>query len=52
MVGFPVEILMQPLTARELLAGFACQAGWLLLSLLLCAGLWRAGLRRYASAKG
>ncbi|MGD8625657.1 MAG: ABC-2 family transporter protein [Anaerolineae bacterium] len=52
MVGFPVEVLTGQLTAAELRAGFAFQAGWLIVALVLFRLLWRAGLRRYAAVGG
>lgn len=52
MVGFPVEVLMQPLPAAELTAGFACLAGWLVIAGGLCMLLWRRGLRHYTAVGG
>jgi len=52
MLGFPVEVLTGQLAPIELLAGFACQAGWLVVALGLYAALWRLGLRRYVAAGG
>jgi ABC-2 type transport system permease protein len=52
MVGFPVEILVQPLPAGEIVFGLAMQVGWLALALALTAVVWRAGLRRYAAVGG
>jgi ABC-2 type transport system permease protein len=52
MVGFPVEVLTGQLNAGEVWAGFAVQAGWLVVALALFAALWRAGLRRYSAVGG
>jgi ABC-2 type transport system permease protein len=52
MVAFPVEILNGQLTPTEMWTGFGLQAGWLLLALVLCRGLWRAGLRQYTAVGG
>jgi viologen exporter family transport system permease protein len=52
MVGFPVEVLTGQLSAGEVAAGFAAQAGWLCVALALFAALWRAGLRRYSAVGG
>lgn len=52
MVAFPVEILTGQLDTHQIWTGFALQAGWLLVSLCLFAGLWRAGLQRYSAVGG
>ncbi len=52
MVAFPVEVLAGQLGPAEVRAGFAIQAGWLLVALVLSAVLWRAGLRRYSAVGG
>jgi ABC-2 type transport system permease protein len=52
MVGFPVEVLTGQLAPAELRLGFAFQAGWLIVALVLFRLLWRAGLRRYAAVGG
>jgi ABC-2 type transport system permease protein len=52
MVGFPVEVLTGQLDPAELWTGFACQAGWLLVTLFLFATVWRLGLRRYSAVGG
>jgi ABC-2 type transport system permease protein len=52
MVGFPVEVLTGQLNAGQVWAGFAVQAGWLVVALALFAALWRAGLRRYSAVGG
>ncbi|MEW5871304.1 MAG: ABC-2 family transporter protein [Chloroflexota bacterium] len=52
MLGFPVEVLTGQASGAALWAGFAGQAAWLGLAVLLYALLWRAGLRRYAAIGG
>jgi ABC-2 type transport system permease protein len=52
MVGFPVEVLAGQLSRAELRAGFALQAGWLLVAAVLLVILWRAGLKRYSAVGG
>ncbi|MDQ3703565.1 MAG: ABC-2 family transporter protein [Chloroflexota bacterium] len=52
MAGFPAEVLLGHLPSRALVAGFACQLGWLGLASLAAAGLWRRGLRRYTALGG
>ncbi len=52
MIGFPVEVLTGQLNGPELAAGFAFQAGWLLLTLTLYVTMWRAGLKRYSAVGG
>jgi ABC-2 type transport system permease protein len=52
MVGFPVEILTGQLSGSDLLLGFAVQAAWLAVALLLVHLVWRLGLRRYSAVGG
>ncbi len=52
MIGFPVEVLTGQLERAALLSGFAWQAGWLTVSLLLYTLMWRKGLRRYSAIGG
>jgi ABC-2 type transport system permease protein len=52
MVGFPVEILSGQLSPADLWTGFALQAGWLVVALVLCRILWRAGLKQYTAVGG
>ncbi len=52
MVGFPVELLTGQLSRGEILAGFAIQGTWLVVSLALSARVWAAGLRRYSAIGG
>ena len=46
---FPVELLLGRVSPRDALIGFAAQGAWIVLSLLLLAGVWRAGVRRYSA---
>ena len=52
LMGFPVEVLTGQLEGGELLAGFACQVGWLSVAVLLYALVWRRGLRHYTAVGG
>jgi ABC-2 type transport system permease protein len=52
MVGFPVEILTGGLTPGETALGFAIQAAWVVVAVVLYRLIWRAGLRRYAAVGG
>jgi ABC-2 type transport system permease protein len=52
MLGFPVEVLTGQLGEQALWVGFAFQAGWLFLTLVLFVAIWRAGLRRYSAVGG
>ena len=52
MVAFPVEVLTGQLDAAGLGAGFAVQAGWLVVAVGAYWLLWRAGLKRYAAVGG
>jgi ABC-2 type transport system permease protein len=52
MLGFPVEVLIGQVSGAAMLTGFALQAGWLALALLLSAVLWRAGVKRYSAVGG
>jgi ABC-2 type transport system permease protein len=52
MVAFPVEVLAGQLRPAQVAVGFALQAGWLAVALLLFVALWRAGLRRYSAVGG
>ena len=49
MLHFPVELLLGRLAPGEALVGFAAQAAWLLLSLVLLRRVWRAGVRQYSA---
>ncbi len=48
-ISFPVELLLGRLTPAQTLMGFAAQAVWLVLSLVLLKIVWRAGLRVYGA---
>jgi ABC-2 type transport system permease protein len=52
MVGFPVEVLAGDLSGAELVAGFACQVGWLAAALVLYRLVWRQGVRHYTAVGG
>lgn len=52
MVGFPVEVLTGHVSASALPAGFAMQAAWLGIALLLSTILWKLGVRRYTAVGG
>ncbi|MGC9469190.1 MAG: ABC transporter permease [Anaerolineae bacterium] len=52
MLGFPVEVLTDQLGPGELLVGFAFQAGWLAVAVVLFVVMWREGLKRYAAVGG
>jgi ABC-2 type transport system permease protein len=49
MIAFPLDLLLGRLTPLEALTGFAAQAGWLMLSLVLVRLVWRAGARVYSA---
>ena len=48
-ISFPVELLLGRLTPAQTLTGFAAQAVWLGISLVLLRVVWRAGLRSYGA---
>lgn len=52
MIGFPVEVLTGQLNGAELWTGFAFQAGWLGIALILFVTMWRTGLKRYSAVGG
>jgi ABC-2 type transport system permease protein len=52
MVGFPVEALTGRLSNAQLWSGFAVQAGWLALALLLSRLVWVQGTQRYTAVGG
>jgi ABC-2 type transport system permease protein len=51
-VAFPVELFLGRLTVREAWTGFAAQAAWLAVSVVLMAVLWKRGVRRYSAVGG
>jgi ABC-2 type transport system permease protein len=52
MVSFPVELLTGRIPEADVLYGLAIQWAWVLASLALALGMWRAGLRRFAAFGG
>ncbi|GIK39716.1 MAG: ABC transporter permease [Chloroflexota bacterium] len=52
MIGFPVEVLTGQLDITQLWLGFALQAAWLVMTLVLFRTIWRAGVKRYAAIGG
>jgi ABC-2 type transport system permease protein len=52
MHGFPAEVAVGALGRAELLAGYAWQAVWLVVFVMIVFGVWRAGLRRFTSVGG
>jgi len=52
MSAFPVEILTGLLSGREIWLGFAIQAGWTLLAVLLTRLIWTRGVRHYEAIGG
>ncbi|MFE9658220.1 ABC transporter permease [Micromonospora sp. NPDC006431] len=51
-MGFPVELLMGRLDAREAAYGFAVGLGWLAAFAVLYRVIWRHGVRRYQAVAG
>jgi ABC-2 type transport system permease protein len=51
-MGFPVELLMGRLDARQTVSGFAVGLGWLAVFALLYRIGWRHGVRRYQAVAG
>lgn len=49
MMAFPVEVLLGRLTTTEILTGLLVQLAWLAIALLVMAGFWRVGIRRYTA---
>ncbi len=49
---FPEEVLTVQATGSALPVGFAFQAAWLALAVILYRVIWRKGLRRYAAVGG
>lgn len=47
MLSFPLEMLLGRLSPEQVARGFLVQSLWLLFAVLLVAGLWRQGIRRY-----
>lgn len=52
MIGFPVEVLTGQVRGEAMWIGFAIQAAWLVIALMVWAVVWRAGLRQYSAVGG
>ena len=52
MISFPVELLLGNMTPQKTITGFAAQAVWIVLSLVLLRIVWRAGVRVYSAVSG
>lgn len=52
MSAFPVEILTNQLSLRQIWGGLLIQAGWALSAILLYRLVWRQGVRRYEAIGG
>jgi ABC-2 type transport system permease protein len=52
MIGFPVEVLTGQLNAADIQTGFAFQTGWLVVTVILFALIWRAGVKQYSAVGG
>jgi ABC-2 type transport system permease protein len=52
MVGFPVEILTGQIASAEVATGFAIQAAWLIVAVVIYRLVWRSGLKRYSAIGG
>lgn len=51
-IFFPVQVFMEKVTGPALWEGLAIQAGWVFLTYLGAALVWRAGIKRYQAAGG
>lgn len=49
MLGFPVDLLLGHLDARQALVGFAAQAAWLAIAVILLNVTWARGIRQYSA---
>lgn len=49
MIAFPLELLLGRVSPAQALTGFAAQAGWILVALVIVRFAWRAGVRRYSA---
>ena len=49
MLGFPVELLLGRLNPTQTLVGFAAQAGWLAIAVILLNVTWARGIRQYSA---
>jgi len=52
MISFPLELLLGNLTPEQMLTGFAAQAAWIAVGLVLLRVVWRAGVRVYSAVSG
>lgn len=52
MSAFPVEVLVGQLTTKEILVGFAYQAGWTVVAFILYRLVWTRGVRHYEAIGG
>jgi ABC-2 type transport system permease protein len=52
MISFPVELLLGKLTPQETAVGFAAQAAWIVVAIVLLRVVWRAGVRVYSAVGG
>jgi ABC-2 type transport system permease protein len=52
MLSFPIELLLGNLTPQQAALGFAAQAGWIAVALLVLRLVWRAGVRRFGAVGG
>ena len=50
--AFPIESLVTPMAAGELLYGLAMQLGWICMGALLVSMVWRRAVRRYTAVGG
>ena len=49
MLGFPVDLLLGRLRPDEIAVGFAMQAGWLAVAIVLLNLVWARGIRQYSA---
>lgn len=47
--GYPIEVLLGLWTPQDILYGFAMQAFWILVGLVVVALVWRSAVRRFSS---
>jgi len=47
--GYPIEVLIGQLSPQAIFAGLGMQAFWILVGVLVVAGVWRFALRRFTS---
>lgn len=51
-VAFPIETLIGPMSAADLIVGLAMQVAWLVVIVGLLRTMWRRGVRRYGAVGG